>query len=150
MREELMEIKVIKWDEISTIKALWEGLNAHQHLVSTNFKTFYESFTFEKRIETLKKRDQLIIYVSYERDEPIGYCIASIDDMVGEIDSIYIQEQYRQKGIASELIQHALKWLDSQECETIQVSIAQGNESAFNFYKKFNFVERITLMQRTA
>jgi len=58
MREELMEIKVIKWDEISTIKALWEGLNAHQHLVSTNFKTFYESFTFEKRIETLKKRKE--------------------------------------------------------------------------------------------
>ena len=145
-----MDIKTIDWDEIGAIKALWEDLNAHHHSMSTNFKPFYESFTFEKRIETLKNRDELIIFVAYERDESIGYCIASIDDLVGEIDSIYVQEQYRQKGIGSALITHALKWLDNQGCETIQVGIAEGNEPAIAFYKKFNFVERITLMQRIA
>ena len=145
-----MEIKAINRDQIDTIKALWDALNAHHLLMSRDFKPFYKSFTFEKGIETLRKRDRLIIYVAYEGNEPIGYCIASVDDMVGEIDSIYIQKQYRRAGIGSELITQTLQWFEDQECETICVGIAQGNETALDFYRKFSFVERTIFMQRTA
>ena len=145
-----MDIKTISWDEMSTIKVLWEGLNAHHHLRSTNFKHFYETFTFEKRIESLKKRDRLITYVAYDKGESIGYCIASVDDLAGEIDSIYIQAQYRRTGIGTELITRALQWLENQDCETIRIGIAQGNEVALDFYRKFGFSERMVVMQKTS
>lgn len=105
----MMEIKAIDWQEISTIKDLWKGLNAHHFLMSSNFKQFYADLTFEKRIESLNQRDRVITFIAQNSGETIGYCIASIDDLVGEIDSIFIQEQYRRTGIGTELLNFSLK-----------------------------------------
>jgi hypothetical protein len=47
------------------------------------------------------------------------------------------------------LISYALKWLREQKCETVRVSIAEGNESVHDFYRRFGFAERLTVMQLT-
>ena len=145
----MMEIKEIDWNDINKIKALWEDLNAHHLLMSTNFKQFYSNFTFEKRIESLSKKERLITFVAQYRGENIGYCIASIDDLTGEIDSIFVKEQHRRTGIGSKLISFALQWLEKERCEIIRVGIAEGNEAAIGFYKRFGFAERMVVMQRT-
>ena len=150
MLEEIMDIIPITFDDIDRIKTLWEGLRAHHRSISTNFKLFYDQFTFEARIESLKNRDQLIVYVAQEEMQPIGYCIASIDNLVGEIDSIFILSRYRRTGIGSELVSLALKWIEDHGCKTIKVGIAQGNEEAFDFYRRFGFAERMTIMQKIA
>lgn len=143
-----MEIKTINWNERSSIKALWKGLNTHHLLMSTNFKQFYAGLTFEKRIESLSRRDRLIIFVAKDRGETIGYCIASIDDLAGEIDSIFIKEQNRRRGVGTELISAALEWFENQDCETIRVAIADGNEASIDFYKRCGFAERMIVMQK--
>ncbi len=144
-----MKIKPINRNDVSTIKDLWESLNAHHLAMATNFKQFYSGFTFEKRIESLSKKDRLTIFVAQDRGENIGYCIASVDDRAGEIDSIFVQAQHRRTGIGSELLSRALQWLENQGCETIRVGIAEGNEAAAGFYKRFGFKERMIVMQRT-
>jgi len=55
-----MKIRAIIREEIGIIKPLWESLNAHHLSMSTHFKDHFSKFTFEKRIEGLKKRDLLI------------------------------------------------------------------------------------------
>ncbi len=42
----------------------------------------------------------------------------------------------------------ALEWLEQQNCETIRVSIAEGNEDVLDFYRSFGFAERLIVMQR--
>ena len=60
-----------------------------------------------------------------------------------------MNESYRGKGVGDKLISHALKWLKAQKCESIKVSIAEGNENVLGFYRKFGFAERLVVMQKS-
>jgi ribosomal protein S18 acetylase RimI-like enzyme len=148
IREEPLKIIEISKDEIGSIKTLWESLNAYHLVKSTHFKSHFSKFTFEMRMEDLNKRDHLVVYVAEDNNERIGYCIASVDGLVGEIDSLFVKNEYRKQGVGEEVMTRALKWLEEQNCKTIRVSIAEGNESALNFYRKFGFAERLIVMQR--
>ena len=142
-----MEIIKIKKSEIYKIKPLWEGLN-RQHLEnSSNFKHHFELFTFEQRVELLSGKDQVVIYAAQINSNLAGYCIASIEHDTGEIDSIFIQEVYRGKGVGRKLMQYALSWLETFECRSINVAVAAGNESVLPFYEKIGFRERVRVLQ---
>jgi len=144
-----MNTKTITVDEINEIKTLWENLNAHHLSRSTYFKEHFSKFTFEKRLAGLKKRDRLIAYIAEDNGENVGYCIATVDGLDGEIDSLFVKQSHRSKGLGKELMSLALKWLEQQNCETIRVSVAEGNEDALDFYRRFGFAERLIVMQRT-
>ncbi len=143
-----MKIRTITRDEINGIKTLWESLNAYHLSRSTNFKEHFSKLIFEKRMEVLKKRGRFIGYVAEENGESAGYCIATIDGRAGEIDSIFVNEPHRGKGVGEELMSLALQWLGEQECEGIKVSIAEGNENVLGFYRRFGFAERFIVMQK--
>ena len=143
-----MQIKEIPRDDIGIVKRLWEGLNEHHLSQSTHFTHHFSKFRFEDRVEALKKRDQLIAYVVEINRECIGYCIATVHDHAGEIDSLFLCKKYRRKGYGKALMDLTLKWLEDQHCETIRVSIAEGNEDVLHFYRKFGFAERFVVMQR--
>lgn len=117
--------------------------------MSKNFKKFYANFTFEKRIEPLIKRYRLVIYVVWDGTDTVCYCIASVEGLIGEIDSIVVTEEYRRTGIGTEMMTLALKWLENHCCDTMTLSVAEGNEAALDFYRRFGFAEKIVLMQRT-
>lgn len=41
----------------------------------------------------------------------VGYCLSSVTaDGVGEIDSLYVLDEFRRQGIGSELVRRALAW----------------------------------------
>jgi ribosomal protein S18 acetylase RimI-like enzyme len=145
-----MKIRTITGDKLSGIKTLWENLNAHHLSKSTHFRDHFSKLTFEKRLDGLKKRDRLVGCVSEDNGRNVGYCIASVDGLTGEIDSIFVDDLYRGKGVGQELMSLALKWLETQGCDTIKVSIAEGNEDVLGFYRRFGFAERFTVMQKSA
>ncbi len=142
-----MKIIIIGKDEIGIVKPLWEKLNAHHLEKSAHFKNHFRKFTFEKRMEGFAKREHVVVYVARENNEDIGYCLVSVDGTNGEIDSLFVDEAHRRKSVGEKLMSRALKWLEAQKYETIRVSIAEGNESALDFYRKFGFAERLTVMQ---
>ncbi len=106
-----MKIRTITAGQIDQIKDLWQELNAHHVSRSTSFKDHFLNLTFQKRVEGLKKREQFIGFVAEEDTEQIGYCIATFNDSVGEIDSLFVKETYRGKGVGEQLMSLALKWL---------------------------------------
>jgi ribosomal protein S18 acetylase RimI-like enzyme len=142
-----MEIIEIKRDEIFKIADLWEELNVHHGKRSSYFKSHFASFTFKKRIEQLLKKEHLAIFAAQTNSDLVGYCIASVNSDFGEIDSIFVKKEYRGKNIGYELTQKALSWLNEFECDAINVSVAEGNESALPFYEKFGFRERFRVLQ---
>lgn len=145
-----MNIEAITREKIDGIKPLWEKLNAHHLAKSSLFKDHFSAFTFEKRMESLKKRDLLIAYVAEHDGEKIGYCVATVDGSVGEIDSLFVREEHRGKGAGEELFSLALRWLGGQKCETIKVAVAEGNESVLGFYRRFGFAKRFTVMEKVS
>ena len=57
----------------------------------------------------------------------------------GEIDSMFVEEQFRGHGIGSQLVRHALAWMDDMEATSKVVTVAHANEAALTFYSTIRF-----------
>ena len=96
-------------------------------------KDIFKNSAFSKEsTENLVKADNSFIY-AYLIDEKIcGYLMVLDSIDVYEILAIATIEEYRNKGIAQEL-------LDKIKTKDIFLEVRKSNEKAINFYKKNNF-----------
>ncbi len=143
-----MKIIQIAPENIETIQPLWEGLRRLHEERSTHFNEHFKSFTFEKRVAQFKYRDNIAVFAAKTDTDMIGYCIASIKDKIGEIDSIYINPQHRSAGIGDQLFKHAENWLKTQNIKKIELRVAQGNESVFGFYDQHGYQHRYSVLEK--
>ncbi|MBL4932159.1 GNAT family N-acetyltransferase [Clostridium paridis] len=141
-----MNISIIEKgiNEINLIKPLWEGLNSVHFEKSISFKEKYMNFTFEKRIETIhaKANKGIIkfdVVLDSDSDSYVGYCISSIEDGRGEIESIFIHKDYRKFGQGKKLMERALKWFNNNGVKDISINVVYANEEALPFYENFGF-----------
>src|SRR5471030_2894289 len=141
-----MNISVVeKYEtEIEIIKPLWEKLNLIHFDKSVYFKNKYESFTFDKRMESIYKKAQngiikLALLFDNDKGIYIGYCLSSIEENSGEIESIFIEKQYRKLGLGDKLMNNALDWFESKGIKNIEINVVYANDEALPFYEKHGF-----------
>lgn len=142
-----MHIKALQLDSINSIQPLWEQLNALHGEYSTHFRQFHQTFTFSERIKKLHDKENLIIFTAFDEDVPVGYCIVSLDDACGEIDSLFVAPDFRKQGIGGKLMQNTLQWLKKLHCMHINVLVAEGNEKVSPFYERFGFKPKATMLK---
>lgn len=58
-----------------------------------------------------------------------------------EIIEIVVDASFRQKGIATTLLQKLFKHAEKNNIQTIFLEVSQNNQQAINLYKKANFVQ---------
>ena len=98
-------------------------------------KEIFKSSAFSKSyLNTLIKGDNSFIYVYLIDDKVCGYLMILDSIDVYEILAIAAVEEYRNKGIAQEL-------LDKIKTKDIFLEVRESNQIAINFYKKNNFKE---------
>jgi ribosomal protein S18 acetylase RimI-like enzyme len=141
--------------EIDGIRPLWLLLNEYMSTQTKNFQSHFEQMTFEKRkayFEQVASAGSLCIDLAFDvrdRDRYVGYCVSSLSqEKTGEIESIFVDDAYRSQGIGSALVSRALGWLDENGSTRNRVSVSEGNESVWNFYKKFRFYPRMTVIEQ--
>lgn len=145
-----MEFKDIRIEELDLIKLSWQKLNRLHLQDSIYFKEHYEAFTFEKRIQSFLGFNPMNIkiqIVEVEDNKVIGYCISTIKDEIGEIESLYIEETYRKNGLGNKLMENAVEWLKECRCTKINVSVSYGHEDVFAFYMKNGLYPRMTQLE---
>lgn len=141
--------------EVEQIRPLWVQLNEHHRLNARTFRSQYERMTFEDRKAYFRKVAaigivQIDLAFDPETGRYVGYCVSSLSkDKAGEIESIYVEEGYRSQGIGAALMERALKRLDAGGSVRNRVSVGDGNEVAFGFYRKFGFFPRMTVLEQT-
>ncbi|MFW6366298.1 MAG: GNAT family N-acetyltransferase [Spirochaetota bacterium] len=135
---------------IQCVRSLWDELRTLHHDDSVFFKDYYRSITFEKRMQKFLDlpEDRVLIDLAANGGETVGYCISSMDDDVGQIDSICIAKPFRHAGIGTKLVDRALSWLKESGCKRIQLSVAEGHEYVIDFYKRFGFVQRMIVLEQ--
>ncbi|MCG0275390.1 MAG: GNAT family N-acetyltransferase [Thermosediminibacteraceae bacterium] len=69
-------------------------------------------------------------------------------DLIGEIDSIFVEEKYRNYGLGDRLMKRALEWLNSNHVKTKIIMVAEGNENVLEFYKKYGFYKRRIILEQ--
>ena len=98
-------------------------------------KEIFKNSAFNKSyIETLIKGDNSFIYIYLIEDKICGYLMVLDSIDVYEILAIATIEEYRNKGIAQEL-------LDKIKIKDIFLEVRESNRVAINFYKKNKFKE---------
>jgi diamine N-acetyltransferase len=140
---------------LDEVKTLWEALNQHLLECSRDFKQHYSDMTWEKRKRALMRKAEggemhLDLAMDEASGKTVGYCISSTnkEEKTGEVESIYVEEAFRKRGIGSELMLKALAWMDQKGAEKKVVAVTSGNEEAFIFYRRFGFVKRKTVMEQ--
>lgn len=68
-------------------------------------------------------------------------------DNTGELDSIFVKEQYRRLGVGQKLLAETINWFKDKKVNEIVVEVAEGNESVFSFYEKIGFSKNLTKLK---
>jgi diamine N-acetyltransferase len=140
--------------DLDLIKELWEKLNSHHRARSTYFNQDYENIVFEDRKKQLIRKTgkwslRIDLAVDTDIDQAVGYCVSSISNENGEIDSIYVDENFRSTGIGDNLMKRALQWMDLNHILNREVKLSVGNDEAIQFYSRYGFhPKHIMLKQR--
>jgi diamine N-acetyltransferase len=140
--------------EIELIRPLWEQLNGYHQRKATHFRTHYERMTFEERklhFGHLHGSGQLRLDLAADSatGKYVGYCVSSVSaDKAGEVESLFVDKAYRSAGIGTVLVTRGLAWMDSCGVVRKRVSVGDGNEAAWAFYRKFGFYPRMTVLEQ--
>lgn len=134
------------------VKPLWEKLNWHHLLNNTWFKHYYSTFSFETRQKhflneaIVKLNVDLVSDRLHHRD--VGYCVTSLNrGGAGEIESLYVDVDYRKLGLGDQLMRRAMAWLDEQGAASRTISVAEGNEEVLPFYQHYGFYPRAIVLE---
>jgi len=142
---------------LAEVAPLWEKLRDYHASLSPSFASKLRSMSFEMRQQrfiSLAETGSILVEIAHEQtiDKAIGYCVSSISESFkvrsGQIESIYIEPSYRGWGIGQMLVQRALEWFKQMKTERQILYVADGNEAVFEFYRKFNFHRRSTLLEQ--
>ncbi|NND00119.1 MAG: GNAT family N-acetyltransferase [Gammaproteobacteria bacterium] len=140
-------IRTIARADIGLIEPLWDELKAHHQQRTASFDAYYLQIGFQKRKAELLSKDQLLILVAGDIGCELGFCVASVNNGAGEVESLYVRPQSRHQRVGSTLMQHALAWLSTQNSAPIRLLIGEGNEAVIAYYHKLGFRKRATMME---
>ncbi len=155
LRMHPIEYRTTDIRDIELIRPLWIQLNEYHHKKAKTFRSHYERITFEDRKAYFEKFAaagslHLVLAINpLSGGQYIGYCVTSLSlEKTGEIESIFVEEEYRALGIGSALVTRALAWLNENGPVRNRVPVCDGNEEVWNFYKKFGFHPRMMVLEQ--
>lgn len=106
--------------------------------------SFYENFY---------NLDNQFLYFAKVKDKYVGYIYGFLKDSgdayldkVTELDAMFVEEKYRNKGIGTSLIKKFQDWSKEKGAKYIELKVCNGNESAIYLYKKNLFKSIKTIM----
>ena len=87
-----------------------------------------------------------LIIVAEENKQIVGYLYAIVESVdntykykVAKLDALYVQFDYRNKGIASSLIEHFKSWAKLKKVKKLEVNVCSDNIKAKRLYEKAHF-----------
>lgn len=101
-------------------------------------------------------RDGVYIAIAYE-NKPVGYVFAYLKSVAGKVhktnvvnvDSLFVDEEYRNKGIGRQLIDSVGSWAKESFGDYIlELHAINNNVDSLSFYKHLGFKEVRTVFRR--
>ncbi|MBU5438353.1 GNAT family N-acetyltransferase [Tissierella sp. MSJ-40] len=135
------------------VQPLWEKLNKYHEVNSNYFQSRFTNLKFEVRKNKFVNDNNLEVKVDLikdiEKNLYIGCCISTVSkELVGEIDSLFVEKEYRKYGLGDKLMNRALDWLNSNQVKTKIIGVAEGNEYVLGFYKRYGFYKRRVILEQ--
>ena len=135
---------------IALTEPLWQKQKAYHLEIDHVNPDSYVDLSFEERMDEIRgKAEHLITLLAEDADtgKLIGYNLSTINSAgLGEIDSVFVEEDYRGKGIGTALIKETLEWMDENKAKRTKMHVLEANQSAFKLYRALGFEPRLIEM----
>lgn len=145
MEKEIIDYKIVdnKCDAKKCDDLLTELIMSERRYDS-NIK---ETFRVNNFYTEIFNRENNVLICALNGDETVGYIYGFLKESAGEllyenvalIDALYVKDNYRRQGIATNLINEFFKWCDLKNIKYIEIGTLVENKDAYSLYKKLGF-----------
>jgi GNAT superfamily N-acetyltransferase len=143
-------------DLLPRIEPLWCELRDHHSSRSSHFSDLVKDMEFESRKYGLLEKSvgghimvQIVSLAGSEEQKDVAYCVSTVTlGGIAEIDSVFVAEGYRGKGLGSKLIEGALDWIDEHDVREVRTTVVWGNEEVLPFYQHHGLYPRSIVLRR--
>lgn len=113
-------------------KLIQDERTNYDKTIDANFavKDFYKNYILD---------ENRLLYICKDNDVIVAYIYVYLDNTLAVIDALYVSDNYRNKGIATKLIEYAISWTKNKNCKSIDISVINTNTNAKKLYEKFGF-----------
>lgn len=131
----------IKCNELLTKLIINEGIYDKNLKKDYKVKEYFENIYENKNNVLFIAKDDNNMAIGY------AYCKIITNDNgpqiyhIALLDGLYIDEKYRNQGIATELIEECKKWAIEIGAKIFELNVLSENEKAINLYRKIGFGE---------
>ncbi|MDD7986603.1 GNAT family N-acetyltransferase [Lentisphaera marina] len=144
-----LHIRVAQESDYEIICQLFEqGDQHHENILPKYFSTIPKARPLSDIMRYIEKADAEF-FLAFKNDIPVGIlnikksCLPALDFFRAQefalIDSIIIDQKFRQQGIGNVLLKKAKEWSKNQKLQQLQLVVWSANQDAINFYTKNGF-----------
>lgn len=136
---------------------LWQELMAHHVRLDPRFALATDADDrFLSYLDTAAGRDDYRVRLALEDGQPVGFAVACVlpnspvyrARYVGYINDLCVTQTARGRGIGTDLVEDAVRWLRQEGADTVEVYVAHENHDALRFWKRVGgraYLERLAL-----
>lgn len=134
-----MKMRLLKISDYQLVYNLWKNTSG------MGLRSLDDS---EEGIKRFLLRNPNTNFVAVVDEKIVGVIMAGNDGRRGYIYHLAVQNEYRQRGIASALVEECLTALRTEEINKVALVVFSDNTSGNNFWQKLGFIEREDLVYR--
>lgn len=115
---------------------------------TANLAAFIANSRSENCYRPLLQDPNVKLWLAMSADaEPLGYVVAGAcklpivnrEARAGEIRELYVRTVHQQRKLGSQLLNHAIDWLNSQKFQPLYIGVWSENIAAQRLYARFGF-----------
>jgi N-acetylglutamate synthase len=100
----------------------------------------------KEKIKIFLKKNNRTCFVAEDEKEIIGTILCGNDGRRGYIYHLVVSENYRNKGIASRLVEYSLEGLKSDNIDKCHLFVYETNKNAIKYYLRKDWKQRKELI----
>lgn len=141
------DLEADRCDELLT--KLIEDEKEYNHNIKSNF-------IVKEYFKTLYNNKNNVIFIALEDSKIVGYIYVKLNipdkgpelEIEAFIDGLFVEKEYRNRKIATNLIIEAKKWAISKKAKYISLNVLSQNDVARNLYYKLGLEDFSVLLKQ--
>jgi ribosomal protein S18 acetylase RimI-like enzyme len=149
-------IRRIEERDVDAVGRLWYQLSIHHEPFAAYYKVKHDSENLLiEHVKDLMRRS-CIFFVAEVGGRIVGFVSGYVVmrnpqmaiERIGKVDNIFVSDEFRGKGIGTQLLETLFRYLQGQGMTYIELSCDFANDRALKLYKELGFKEQKVLMVR--
>lgn len=154
----MITIRKATIDDLETVQSFNTKLGTQEHndFDLTVNPAFASTTSGERYLRNNIVNDERLTLVALDDNIPIGYITGGIERVgeyrtipsMVEIDNVWIEEMYRNRGVGKELITQFETWARERGVDRMRVIASHKNQRAIQFYTREGFQEYDLILEK--